>query len=52
MDLQSFTEAGMETHLKTLSSDEFMGRMPFTEGETKTIAYLQEEIKKLGLECW
>ncbi len=48
--LESFTEAGMGSHLKTLSSDEFMGRMPFTEGETKTIAYLQEEIKKLGLE--
>jgi Zn-dependent M28 family amino/carboxypeptidase len=48
--LASFTEAGMEAHLKTLSSDEFMGRMPFTEGETKTIAYLQDEIKKLGLE--
>lgn len=48
--LASFTEAGFEAHLKTLSSDEFMGRMPFTEGETKTLAYLQDEIKKLGLE--
>jgi Zn-dependent M28 family amino/carboxypeptidase len=27
-----------------------MGRMPFTEGETKTLAYLEDEIKKLGLE--
>lgn len=48
--LDSFTEAEFETHLKTLASDEFMGRMPFTEGETKTLAYLQDEIKKLGLE--
>jgi hypothetical protein len=48
--LESITEAGFESHLKTLASDEFMGRMPFTEGETKTIAYLQDEIKKLGLE--
>jgi Zn-dependent M28 family amino/carboxypeptidase len=48
--LESVTAAGFEGHLKTLSSDEFMGRMPFTEGETKTIAYLQDEIKKLGLE--
>lgn len=48
--LESFTEAGFEAHLKTLSSDAFMGRMPFTEGETKTLAYLQDEIKKLGLE--
>ena len=48
--LESLTEAGFEAHLKTLASDEFMGRMPFTEGETKTIAYIQEEAKKLGLE--
>lgn len=48
--LETITEAGLEKHLKTLSSDEFLGRMPFTEGETKTIAYLQGEVKKLGLE--
>lgn len=48
--LETFTEAGFENHLKKLSSDEFMGRMPFTEGETKTLAYLEDEIKKLGLE--
>ena len=48
--LESLTEAGFEGYLKTLASDEFQGRMPFTEGETKTIAYLQDEIKKLGLE--
>lgn len=48
--VESITETGFESHLRTLASDEFMGRMPFTEGETKTIAYLQEEVKKLGLE--
>jgi Zn-dependent M28 family amino/carboxypeptidase len=48
--LEIFTEAGIESHIKILSSDEFMGRKPFTEGEVKTIAYLQEEIKKLGIE--
>lgn len=48
--LESITEAGFEAHLKTLASDDFMGRMPFTEGEIKTIAYLQDEVKKLGLE--
>lgn len=48
--LDTFTEAGFETHLKKLSSDEFMGRMPFTEGEKKTLAYLEDEVKKLGLE--
>ncbi|MBX2946105.1 MAG: M20/M25/M40 family metallo-hydrolase [Cyclobacteriaceae bacterium] len=48
--LASITVAGLETHLKKLSSDEFMGRMPFTEGERKTLAYLQEQYKALGLE--
>ncbi len=48
--LMSFTETSFESHLKTLSSDEFMGRMPFTEGEKKTLAYLEDEVKKLGLE--
>lgn len=48
--LSSFTEAGFESHLKTLSSDEFLGRMPFTEGEKRTLAYLEDEVKKIGLE--
>lgn len=37
-------------HVKTLASDEFMGRMPGTEGETKTINYLKDEFEKLGLQ--
>jgi Zn-dependent M28 family amino/carboxypeptidase len=36
-------------HIETLASDDFMGRMPFTEGETKTTTYLANEFKKLGL---
>lgn len=48
--LDTFTEASFEAHLKRFSSDEFMGRMPFTEGEKKTLAYLEDEVKKLGLE--
>jgi Zn-dependent M28 family amino/carboxypeptidase len=40
----------LENHIKTLASDEFMGRMPFTEGETKTINYLRDEFEKLGLQ--
>lgn len=34
----------------TLASDDFQGRRPFTEGETKTIEYLQSQFKSLGLE--
>ncbi|MXV17817.1 M28 family metallopeptidase [Hufsiella ginkgonis] len=45
-----FSKESIAAHIKTLSSDEFMGRKPFTAGETKTIAYLEEEFKKLGLE--
>src|SRR5689334_2410868 len=48
--LEALTEAGLEARIEKISSDEFMGRMPFTEGETRTIAYLQDEVKKLGLE--
>ncbi len=35
---------------RTLSSDEFEGRAPGTPGETKTIAYLVEQFKAVGLE--
>ncbi|HEX5168617.1 MAG TPA: M28 family metallopeptidase, partial [Cyclobacteriaceae bacterium] len=48
--LASFTVPSLEEKIKTLSSDEFMGRKPFTEGETKTLEYLQAEYKKIGLE--
>ena len=35
-------------HIEKLASDEFMGRMPCTEGEVKTVNYLEEEFAKLG----
>ncbi|MEQ5875287.1 M28 family peptidase [Pseudoalteromonas sp. NFXS39] len=41
--------ANVRSHIKTLSSDEFLGRGPLTEGETLTINYLADEYKKLGL---
>jgi Zn-dependent M28 family amino/carboxypeptidase len=41
---------GLKFHIKNLSSDEFMGRMPFTEGETKTIEYIKKEYEALGLQ--
>jgi Zn-dependent M28 family amino/carboxypeptidase len=37
-------------HTKVLSSDEFEGRLPTTEGEQKTLDYLVTEFKRLGLE--
>jgi len=42
--------ATIGTHIEKLASDEFMGRMPFTEGETKTLNYLEAEFKALGVE--
>ncbi len=40
----------IDRHLKALASDEFLGRKPFTEGETKTINYLKSELESMGLE--
>ena len=37
-------------HIEVLASDDFQGRMPFTEGGQKTTAYLEQEFKKLGLQ--
>ncbi|NNF60865.1 MAG: M28 family peptidase [Gammaproteobacteria bacterium] len=36
--------------VKTLSSDEFEGRAPFTEGETRTIEFLRDEFSRAGLQ--
>ncbi|MDH3588314.1 MAG: M28 family metallopeptidase [Gammaproteobacteria bacterium] len=35
--------------VRKLASDEFEGRAPFTDGETKTIEFLREEFQKAGL---
>lgn len=45
----SIKEDGLKARIKALASDEFLGRMPFTEGETKTINYIKGEFEKLGL---
>ena len=36
-------------HTKTLSADEFEGRSPGTRGEEKTVGYLVDQFKALGL---
>ncbi len=36
-------------HVKVLSSDEFGGRAPGSEGENKTVSYLTEKFQELGL---
>jgi Zn-dependent M28 family amino/carboxypeptidase len=42
--------ARMSTIVKTLASDNFEGRGPGTAGEAKTIQYLAEQFRLLGLE--
>ncbi|WP_289027991.1 M28 family metallopeptidase [uncultured Paraglaciecola sp.] len=38
----------LKTHIKTLASDEYEGRLPTTIGEQKTLDYLVSEFKALG----
>ena len=42
-------EAGLMQHINILASDEYEGRAPSTAGGRKTVAYLEQEYKKLGL---
>lgn len=42
--------AQLSAIVQTLASDEFEGRAPGTDGEVKTIAYLQERLRASGLE--
>ena len=39
----------LSMHIKVLASDEFAGRAPGTVGEDKTVAYLIQQFKRLGL---
>jgi Zn-dependent M28 family amino/carboxypeptidase len=42
--------ARLSQHIKVLSSDDFQGRGPATEGETKAISYIADQMKAEGLE--
>lgn len=48
--LAAFSIDSLRKHIAQLSADDFLGRKPFTEGETKTINYLKDEFKAVGLE--
>ncbi len=47
--LESITIDDMKSRISVLASDEFMGRAPATIGEEKTINYLEQQFKDLGL---
>ncbi len=36
-------------HIETLSSDDFGGRAPASEGETKTVNYLRDQLRNMGV---
>ena len=46
----SITEDEIGEHITVLASDEFGGRAPSSPGEERTIAYLADEFRRLGLE--
>ena len=48
--LASFNKDSLKQHIKVLASDEFMGRKPFSIGETKAVEYIKNTFKKIGLE--
>lgn len=47
---KSITTSDLEKYVKSLGSDEFMGRKPFTPGEKITIDYLAEQLERIGFE--
>ena len=49
-DAPAFDTQRLSAMVKTLSSDEFEGRGPATAGETKTVAYVIEQMKAAGLQ--
>ena len=48
--LGSFSADSLKKHIAVLASDSFMGRKPFTAGETLTVDYLQKQFAAVGLE--
>jgi Zn-dependent M28 family amino/carboxypeptidase len=48
-DAAIIDSATIDRHLAELASDRYGGRLPFSEGETLTLNYLEKELKALGL---
>ncbi len=46
----TITPEGVMRHIRVLASDEYEGRMPGTPGGRKTVAYLVEQFKAMGLQ--
>ena len=50
--LAAFSPDSLRLHVAELSDDSLQGRKPFTQGETKTIAYLQKKIQRKWTRTW
>ncbi|MFI4969225.1 MAG: M28 family metallopeptidase [Lysobacterales bacterium] len=50
LDTPRFDPERLSAEVRTLSSDAFEGRAPATPGETKTVAYVIEQMKAAGLQ--
>mgnify|MGYP001088092264 CR=1 FL=1 len=50
VEAPKFDAARISEHVKVLASDEFQGRAPATEGETKTVDYIVGQMKAAGLQ--
>jgi Zn-dependent M28 family amino/carboxypeptidase len=48
--LAAFSADSLKQHVAVMASDSFIGRKPFTQGETLTIEYLQKQFRAIGLE--
>ena len=47
--LESITAEGLSKDTEILSSDEFEGRAPASNGEIKTVNFLEQQFRKIGL---
>jgi Zn-dependent M28 family amino/carboxypeptidase len=45
-----FNRDSLANHIRMLASDSFQGRKPFTVGEIRTVDYLQNQFRALGLQ--
>jgi Zn-dependent M28 family amino/carboxypeptidase len=45
-----FNRDSLASHIIVLASDSFLGRKPFSLGETRTLAYMENQFRGIGLE--
>ncbi len=48
-EIPSIQTATIEKHISELSSDYYLGRKPFTDGEARTVKYLVDQLRTSGI---